>query len=338
MVTDFLKITPAFAVSVGGVDITGILSSRLLELRVTDNAGVDSDTVDIKLDDRGGLIALPETGKEIRVALGYRESGLADMGKFVVAEIGLGHPPQSLSIRGTGPDMKNGLKAPKTRPWDKKTFGEIVEQIGGEHGYQGRVHPSLADIKIEHLDQTEESDLHLLTRLGDRYDAIVKPSNRLLSVVPRGESETASGAEMPVIALTPEEVTKVSVTIADRGKYKSVQAEYQDQAAGKREKCTAGDGEPKYVMRRQFPDRETCQKAADAKMKALLRGERTIQVTMPGDVRVSPECQLWLQGFRAGIDGKWLIKTVTHTVNGNGYSCQVSGEAPNAKKDKGKSK
>ena len=47
--------TPAFRILVdGGQDVTEALRERLLSLRVSDEEGYSSDTVEIRLDDRGG--------------------------------------------------------------------------------------------------------------------------------------------------------------------------------------------------------------------------------------------------------------------------------------------
>ena len=73
------------------------------------------------------------------------------------------------------------------------------------------------------------------------------------------------------------------MTIADRSKYKGVKADWHDKKAAKRETCQAGGGEPWYKLRRHFPNRETAQKAAEAKFKKLKRGEGGLDLAMPGE-------------------------------------------------------
>lgn len=48
---------------------------------------------------------------------------------------------------------------------------------------------SLAGIHVTHLDQTEEPDLHLLTRLAREHGAVAKPVAGFLVFVPRGEAK-----------------------------------------------------------------------------------------------------------------------------------------------------
>ncbi len=84
--------TPAFHIAVDGTDITAQIRYRLLWLRVTDEAGIQSDTVELTIDDRDGLIELPRTGANMSVSLGYEETGLFPMGAYTVDERELSGP------------------------------------------------------------------------------------------------------------------------------------------------------------------------------------------------------------------------------------------------------
>jgi len=76
-------LTPAFKVMAESQDITRKIGDRLLSLTVTDNAGIQSDTVEIRLDDKHHELILPRTGAELEVSLGYKESGVERMGLSV---------------------------------------------------------------------------------------------------------------------------------------------------------------------------------------------------------------------------------------------------------------
>jgi phage protein D len=57
-------------VTVDGQDISSALLARLINLSITDKAGVSSDTVRIELDDGDGVILLPSEGATINILLG----------------------------------------------------------------------------------------------------------------------------------------------------------------------------------------------------------------------------------------------------------------------------
>jgi len=47
-----------------------------------------------------------------------------------------------------------------------------VGTIAGEHGLKAKVAEALKAFNYEHLDQVDESDINLLTRIGKDHDAI----------------------------------------------------------------------------------------------------------------------------------------------------------------------
>ena len=51
-------ITPDFRVTIDSVDITDVIKKGLLSLRITDEAGIKSDKVEIKIDDSNGKIVI----------------------------------------------------------------------------------------------------------------------------------------------------------------------------------------------------------------------------------------------------------------------------------------
>jgi len=76
--------TPDFNLWVEGQMITGLIRNRLVSIRVTDEVGITSDTVEICLDDRDSLLELPRTGAKLQVSIGYQETGLVSMGVYIV--------------------------------------------------------------------------------------------------------------------------------------------------------------------------------------------------------------------------------------------------------------
>jgi len=184
---------PAFLVTHDSTDITGKIADRLLLLRTTDEAGVTSDQFELALDNRDGAIAIPETGAVLQVALGYEGQPLYDMGRYTIDEIESSGMPRTLSLRGKAADMKASLKNQKKRDWEKTTLGKIVETIAGEHGMQAKVAEKYRDITVDHLDQTYESDMNILTRLAEQYGAVMKPAGGFLLFVERGVGVNADG-------------------------------------------------------------------------------------------------------------------------------------------------
>ncbi len=322
--------TPDFRIIADSTDITTAIRARLLSLSVTDSAGIESDTVEIALDDRDGVIALPRTGAELEVGIGYKETGVLTMGRFVVDEVSLSGPPQALAIRARAADLRQGLKKPRTRPWEGVSVGGIVASIAAEHGYQAKVAEALASETISHIDQVDESDLNFLTRLARDRGAIAKPAGGLLLFVPPGEAKSASGKTLTTVQLSGDQVTRWDVTLAERSKYPAVTARWFDQTQAVEQTVTAGAGEPAFTIGRRYPDQASAESAAHARLAAFARGLATLRLTCPGNALLVAECRLSLSGVRSGVAGDWSVTRVVHRLDGGGYVCEVESETPEA--------
>ena len=335
--------TPAYRIVVDGhQDVTAAIRERLLSLRVSDDEGYQSDTVEIRLDDRGGTVELPRRGAELTVELGYdqapeseRRNGLkpgrVPMGRYTVDEVELSGPPATLAIRAKAADMRAALKQRRTRSWQSVLLGDLIKTIGREYGLDARVADELAKIVLPHVDQTDESDLHLLTRLGERYDAAARPANGRLVFARRGAALSAASGPLAAVRIAREQAGDYRVTLADRPEYRSVRAYWYDTAAGRRMEVTAGDGEPVYVLRDDHAGEAAARAAAKARLDILSRGSATLSLSLePGVPAVSAESPLTLSGFRSGVDGLWIAARVSHEIDNSGYSTRVEAKTPAA--------
>lgn len=321
-------ITPDFRIIAEGSDITNAIRRGLLSLSITDEAGFSSDKAEIKLDDRDGKITLPRTGAKLEISLGYKETGLVNMGLYIVDEVVVESPPQSMSIRAHAADMRQALKAPRTRTWGKITIGDLVNAIAGEHSLNPRITPKLAAFEIPHLVQTEESDLHLLTRLALNHDAVTKPVNGFLLFAPKGQAKSVSGTTITPVLLTSQDITNWQATFAERGHYAAVEGFWHNKQTAQQEKVTVGDGAPVYTIRHTYDTKQQLEAAAKAKLNQLQRGTGTLTLSLPGNPRFMAEAKLTLVNIRSGADGEWNITTVEHQLDNSGYVCRINAQTP----------
>ncbi len=325
---------PFFRVTVDGNDISGILAPRLVSLSITDGAGVQSDTVQITLSDTQifGKLEEPSAGAEIKVWLGFPMQ-LAYMGMFIADTVEVAGPPDAMtitgqaSVNGETTSGKTALTDQKKRSWPEgTTIAQLVEKIAGEHGLEPMVSESLRAEKLPHIDQIDESDINLLSRVARDFDAIAKPGNGRLIMTRRGESVTASGQPMPVVQLHKKGVTEWRYTNSLREKVGQVIATTQDLKGGKPLEVTAGDGTPILRLKRRYPDKDTAQRSADAELKRAGRAGRTLSITMPGNPDAVAEARLQASGFRSYIDGEWLISRAVHSLDSGGYRTAITAE------------
>ncbi len=105
-----------------------------------------------------------------------------------------------------------------------------MQSIAAEHGLEAKLGKDFDAVDYEVVNQTNEHDLNLLTRLGGKVGAVAKSASGFLLFIKRGEAKTASGAVIPLISLAPKEVTNWRVSLVERGAYASVKAKYWDKA------------------------------------------------------------------------------------------------------------
>jgi phage protein D len=78
-------------------------------------------------------------------------------------------------------------------------------------------------------------------------------------------------------------------------------------------------------------------RAAETKFREVVRKGKTLTLTVPGNVQLASERKIDVQGFGAGIDGEWVIKSVEHAIDGSGFQssveCSVDGFAGREQKD-----
>lgn len=329
---------PAYKITANGSDLANQLGGRLIGLSITDEAGFQSDTLEITLADTdlAAPIEIPPTGAEIEVQLGYAETGLQKMGMFIADEVELSGWPGTMVIRGRAAPYdkskggKTDLQTQKTRAWPKGTkLSDMVAKIAKEHGLQPAVAQSLQSITLPQFDQTEESDVSFLVRVTRKYDAIVKPGGGKLAVSKRGESKSASGQDMPTIQLAATDCTRWSLSITTRDSEGTAVAYYHDRGLAKRQEVSVGSGDPVRRLRHNFPDKASAEKAAQAELDKRDRRKNKFSCTMPGDPLLAAEAKLELSGFRDGVPTEWLITRVQHQFDtGTGYSCEVEAEKP----------
>lgn len=98
--------------------------------------------------------------------------------------------------------MRGELLGKRTQSWHDITLDDTLDTIAKRYGLDPVIGKTLGGIRIGHIDQTEESDLNFLTRLGERYDAIAAVKAGRMLFTTAGEALTASGKTMPTITLT----------------------------------------------------------------------------------------------------------------------------------------
>lgn len=219
---------PIYRVEIDGADITPQISGRVISLDLTDNRGGEADQVDLALDDTDGRLGLPARGAELRLSIGWADTGLVDKGTFTVDEVEHIGAPDVLTIRARSADLRAGISTQRERSWHDVSLGEIARTVADECGLEACIDDRIAEQRIDHIDQTHESSINVLTRLARAFDAIVTVKGGRLLLMPMGGGRSASGKPLPGIVIRRESGDQHRFAIADRETYTGVKALYHD--------------------------------------------------------------------------------------------------------------
>jgi len=333
-----MGVSPEYRLLANSQDITDLVRRRFVGLSYTDEAGLASDMLEVRLADHleSEPIQIPPKGAELELFLGYDREAQR-VGMFVVDEIELGGWPAEMVIRaraatyGASKGGKTNLQTQKTRSWAKGTkLGAMVAKIAKEHGMESAVAKSLAAIILPHIDQADESDLNLLLRIAKKYDALVKPAGGKLVLAKRGEMKSIGGEELPEVIVQPGAVTSWRMVQSSRESAGMVVAYYHAVKQAKRHEVKVGKGEPVRRLKQYFPTAEMALAAARAELARRERGALTWHMSMEGGLDLVAEGKLTLEGWREGIPATWLVTRVNHQLDAGGWRADVEAEQPDA--------
>lgn len=320
---------PICRLLVEGRDITSTLMPRLVSLQLTDNRGLEADQLDVTLSDHDGALVIPPHGAKLQLWLGWSDSGLIDKGVYVVDETEHSGAPDVLSIRARGVDLRAGFKAHRERSWHTCTLEQVLQDIATAYGLQTAIAPALGAQTIAHLDQANESDANLLTRLGQAYDALATVKADRLLFMPIGAATSVSGVALPHITLTRVDGDQHRYLQADRDSYSGVRAYYYDANSAEKKQAIAGQGDNYKDLRHTYADRDSALAAARAELQRLQRGSATLSYSLAkGRPELIPELTYSLQGVKDEIGAiVWLGGNVSHDFSSEAFVTRLELES-----------
>lgn len=331
--------TPTFRIVADGADITALINDRLLLLRTTDKPGMESDDFELRIDDRDGAVSLPTRGASIEVFLGYSGTALTRLGRYTVDEVELSGPPDTLVIRGKASDMRGSGKTTRNGSWEGVSLASIVKDVAARNGWEP---VCSVDTVVPRADQLGESDFNFITRLSKQFDCTAKVADGKLLVMPRQAGQSASGKALGVMTLTRSDVSRWQFSLNDRSTHKAVSTKHQDKKTGKLTVVTLDNDEapdglpPVHTDRHIYPNKSAAEQAAKARLSAFNRSTAAVRLEMPGRTDLFAERSINAQGFKAGLDGEYLVDSVEQVFTQSGWSTTV--ECNGGKKGKAKAK
>jgi hypothetical protein len=318
-----------FKIEVNGADITAKVQDRLLSLTVTDNQGIESDSYQLELDNRDDALAIPPTGASVQLYAGIDK--LEFLGHYTVDTVRESGQVRTLTLSGSSADLTSRLKSHRQQSWDNTTLENVLSEISSRHGLTLALHDDYKLIEIEHIDQTAESDLGLINRLADEYNALFKIADQRLIFTKKQAGETLVGQSIPVQTLNPFDVLSWDYQQSERSEVTQVKAKWRSVIKSDEQWEVAGEDGVTHIINRQHRTRQDAITAAKSKLSQLKSGQETLSLNLvvtPKTPLIRAEHRFSLQGLSSATSGIWLAKTVTHTLTSQGYALRIEALKP----------
>jgi phage protein D len=312
-----------------------LLNQRLISWEHIDAAGIESDQLTLTVD-LEGLDGLPSLGGRIGLKVGYLESGMVDKGQFKVTRLTPTLFPFRLTLVATAApfskDDETGFKQRRTASHGPTTLGVLFRELVLRHGFSPRVAPDVSLIHIEHIDQTNETDMGFLTRLAMKYNVVAKPYDQIYVLARSGQTKSLSGQTLADVTLSvtrnnrPGDHAFISATLEEsaREQAKGCKTCFVDAATGVLRWVETGLA-PFKTIRQKQPNEADAIAVGEGEVRKMLRQKFKVKITCPGDPRLAAEGLVLLDDtWPDFMRGRWSIDRVTASGNReNSYRCLI---------------
>lgn len=301
-------------------------SVTLISLSLVDKRGLEPDTLTIVLDDSHDSLPLPQKKAVITLLLGWDHANLIDKGSFTVSAVRHSGTPDTISITAQSADLLSGFKEPKKKSWSNITLGSIVSEIALTHSLKAIVSDDLSNITLAHIDQNDESDANLLTRLSDDYDAIAQVKSGHLIFMPKGKATSATGEALEQIVIARSKGDSHDFSQNDEASnITGVQAYWRDIHHAKRQVVKVGDDGNRRHLKNAYPNQKEALAAANAKWQAITRGVYKFNAHLAkGLPELMVESPVTLTGYKSEINAiNWVGEQITHTLDSSGLTSSL---------------
>ena len=337
--------TPICILTADNKPLNEQINSRIISVTVTDNRADKADELSISIDDSDGLLELPKRGVRLNCKMGFIGEELHDKGDFIVDETEWSGTPDVITVKASSANFKSKIKEEKSKSYHRMSFGQIAADIAQRHKLRLNMVDDLKKIDLKHIDQTNESDLNLLARLAKQNGAEMSVKKDQLLIFKAGSAKTASGKDLAKIIITRHDGDQFRYSEQDReSDYTGVAASYHDQGKATRKRVTSGQAEVRddnddsstktKALKGTFASQEEAQRAADAKMAEIKRGQAQFNIALAyGNPAISSESPISIQGFKKEIDAMpWIVAKATHQYDkSSGLTTQLELESSKGK-------
>lgn len=351
-----------YSIDVDGTPIDVALSPILISISIKSDDKSSADELSLEIDDSYGQVELPRMGASVTAEIGWDDSGSVVSFEGTVDEAhsggnkGGGHGGHHGGGGGGGPvhasgsrskgrtltltaksiDMTGNMKGRRSAHMDNATFGDVAKAWGQKAGLSDvKVDASLASVKRRYWAMANESYPAWASRMAHEQGATFKVFNTVGVFVPRTGGTSASGKALTPIAVTwGNNLIEWSASpILSRPDHGSFTTRWYDPKAATHKTETSdtqGTGKATHSHAYKAATQDAAKAQANSNKAELDREKGGCDgITIDGTPDAQAGAPCTVSGIRDGVDGTYLISSVTHSLSrSGGFTTRLSLKQP----------
>lgn len=320
--------SPYFKLVYQGVDISSEMDPMTTSITYTDNHHGEADEIDVTVQNADGRWWgewKPEPGDTMSLTIYDGVGGVLPCGDFEMdePEISGDRGGDIMTIRGLAAPITKALRTENTKGFEKQDLQAIVSQVTSQNGLS--LEGQIAPLFFERVTQRRERDLEFLTRLAEEtgHYFTVKGKRAIFtnfkSVDGRGPVFTVFHGDRQLLSYsmkqqTSETYSKAKASYLDPNKKEAITHEETDN--------DVKTGDTLKIAGERFETKAHAEARAKSELHYANRKQHSGNIEMVGNVACIAGNTFEVVGF-GKYDGKRMIKTASHTMGRDGYTCNA---------------
>lgn len=307
-------------ISYNGTNVTTKLAEYKTEVKYTDPASGEADSLDVIVHDRQRKWItgwLPETGDTLAATIKATEDGNTKSlpcGLFILDDFEFSGWPVQGTLSGVSVPADSSFRSTeRTKNWENVTIREIGKEIANRAGISLVWDVAGEPFTIQNIEQSSQTDCDFYMSLCETYGLAMKVYTRKIVVYDR----EAYKKKASVDTINGTDLLSWSWGRELHGTYTGGEYTYTDPNTEEEIKVTVGTG-PRILKQSGKADNWA---DAERKIRAAVNnanhGATKLSVSIMGNATfVASQC-VKVAGV-GRLAGKYYIDSITHTVNGSG--------------------
>lgn len=322
-------------VTIGGRNVTSILSPIVQSVKTFDGTDNEADSADIVLADNDGRTFLANAQDPVSISLGRSEIGIGLVFEGFVDEPrskGSREGGRTLAITCKSVDLSGKAKETGEKYWDDKPLGDVLKDAFSDTGISLLVDPSFASIQRAFESMDGRDPLTFAADIAREVGATFKTMGSRAVFAQRNSGLALTGAALATFDATwGDNLLSWDITpIIPRSSYSQAIGRWFDFRKGEwKEELETLSGQASLLNTIQRADQTHAKDASQSGKAGAERDAGAGTISVKGDFRAQAGGRCRVSGTRPGADGTYIISSVEHNASvSDGFTTRIELKHP----------